>query len=170
MQTAPNKTFSRSTNATLSIIIVAAFLISPSAFGIFGDLFKNELNVIINTDLTAEGKKVGLPTPNNPVYIDGVFYGFNNLGTAYGHQKEPPAEDMVSGIFKELHKQGYIFTTERHPPTQLITIHWGTRKSYRLYRFDSRPRQVSFSCIISNRKTKSFNGSHSPIDPLWLRP
>jgi hypothetical protein len=129
MLTAPNKTLSRSTNSILSIITVAAFLFSPSALGIFGDLFKNDLNVIINTDITEAGKKAGLPSPNNPVYIDGVFYGFNNLGTAYGQQKEPLAENMVSGIFKELHKQGYIFTTHDHQPTQLITIHWGTMRS-----------------------------------------
>ena len=110
-------------------MILLFSLSSQAAFSIFGDLFKNDLNVIINTELTEAGEKAGLPSPSNPVYIDGVFYGFNNMGTAYGQQKEPPAEDMVSGIFKELDKQGYIFTTDSHPPTQLITIHWGTMRS-----------------------------------------
>lgn len=121
--------------------------------------------VIINTDYTKAGKEAGFNAGKKRVYFDMFIQGYSQHGRSVSTSFEPPYHDLANMVLRELHYQGYRFTDEEHPPTQLITISWGTLR----HRGGDRMASATFLEFLGGHKLglstdsrRSASGSMSP--------
>lgn len=87
---------------------------------------KHDVQVITVTDATPKGALLRSASPANPVYYIAVNAGFHDFGAPIAGIKSPPAKEVIANIAKVLAKQGYLPATEKHPPTQILVMTWGT--------------------------------------------
>ncbi len=109
--------------------VTLLFLISSfTAFAQIDDekIKKKYPYVIINTDYTQAGKEAGFNAGKKRVYFDMFIHGYSQHGRSVSTSFKPPYHELSNMVLRELHFQGYRFTDEKHPPTQLITVSWGT--------------------------------------------
>lgn len=109
-------------------LLCVAMLIASALPGMaFLDfLLDRSPTLIVNTNLTDEGRKLPEASPKNPVYIAALSMGYEDFGKSIAGDK-PPSEDQMKKILtKVLKERGYLAATKAHPPTQLVTASWGT--------------------------------------------
>jgi len=124
-QTSPwNPTFVRTIIGIIGMLAVNAGLANPGLLDVL--LPKPELEVIIVTDVPADGAAAQLPTSDRPVYYLAVCAGYRDFAASIAGDKLPAQEDMIGVLSKVLAKQGFLPADQRHSPTQLIVYAWGT--------------------------------------------
>jgi hypothetical protein len=106
-------------------------------------LFKHDLEVIVNTDVTREGARLPQASTEHPVYYVAVSLGYRDLGGVIAGDKLPAKETMYSWIAKALAKQGYLPAGGDHLPTQLVVFTWGSLYVKRLLWNPDRPVQLN---------------------------
>jgi hypothetical protein len=108
----------------LCLAVLIASALPGMAFLDF--LFDRNPTLIINTNLTEEGRKLPEASPKNPVYIAALSMGYEDFGRSLAGDT-PPSEDLMKKILtKILKERGYLAASKAHPPTQLVTASWGT--------------------------------------------
>ena len=89
---------------------------------------KPRLDFNIITEMTAEGRKLAAPTPQNPAYYVAQPGGLYNSGIGVDHNvKAPPLEKLQKMMENALAEGGYLpseGTTQR--PTLVVIYHWGS--------------------------------------------
>lgn len=91
----------------------------------FRDFFKaREPDVLTVTDLTEEGRKWPVATPENPVYYEAISYGAKNFPGMPG-DPAPSGRAMVDLIVKTLAKQGYLPAKKTGVATLYLSFGWG---------------------------------------------
>ena len=85
-----------------------------------------ELEVIMNTETTQEGRLYPAPTPEKPVYYIAFDMGYKELGGIMGGDKVPTRKQMNDVLVKVLAKQGYLPASNKNPPTQALIWYWGS--------------------------------------------
>lgn len=81
--------------------------------------------VIMLTDMTEAGRKVRRPDSKNPVYYQAVNVGFNSFGRAIAGDREPPNDELLQLILRTLRDEGYLPSSEEHPPSLVLGFAWG---------------------------------------------
>jgi len=109
------------------LFCLVVFLASAlQGFAFLDFLLDRTPTLIINTNLTDEGRKLPEASPKNPVYISAMSMGYEDFGNSVAGVKPPPEEQMKKILTKILRDRGYYAATKAHPPTQLVTASWGT--------------------------------------------
>jgi hypothetical protein len=118
----------RNISALRSILLLIALTgFGPLASaGVLDWLFRDEVEVIVNTDVTREGAKLPPASREHPVYYIAVSLGYRDLGGCIAGDKLPAKETMYVWIEKALAKQGYLPANAAHPPTQIVAFAWGS--------------------------------------------
>lgn len=95
------------------------FSILPKAFQ------KNPLvNMTVITEMTAEGKNLTPPTPENPTYYLAQAGGYRVEGHPANETPPPPAE-IERSVQKALASAHYLPAPENRVPQLLLVFHWG---------------------------------------------
>lgn len=90
----------------------------------FGLFRKYWGDVIVNTDMTAAGRGLTPPTPEQPVYYLGRSLGAK-LGSIPGDEM-PPDREVNRFAAKILARQGYLGAVPgAHEPTLFLVMQWG---------------------------------------------
>lgn len=112
----------------MRIIACLAVLIASALPGMaFLDfLFDRPPVLVVNTNLTEEGRKLPEVSPKNPVYIAALSLGFEEFGRPIANDNPPPEDKMKKIVTKILRDRGYLAASKAHPPTLLVTVSWGT--------------------------------------------
>ncbi len=152
--------------------LLAAFLLG-AATSLRGGLFelllgRPEAEVIVVTDMTAEGRRESRPSPANPVYYVPISVGFQELGAIVAGEKIPGKEAMEHIIMATLAKQGFLPVTQNSPAAAIVlAFAWGTLNA------DNDSSLLSSPPIVRNRQQilKFLGGyklgfSDSDFDPL----
>jgi hypothetical protein len=109
----------------LVILWVGAF--APSAFAVNdGD----KVMVIVNVDLTDEGRKIARPTPEQPAYYVPVILGYHEGGKIIGGEQPPSRQEMLRQLGRALAKEGYVLQAVRPNanqtlPSLILAFEWG---------------------------------------------
>ena len=112
-------------------------LAGPARAGILDWLFpKHEVEVIAVTDTTPVGALRRPASASNPVYYSAVSAGYRDLGGIIAGEKIPNKDEVVKTISKVLAKQGYLPSSDAHPPALLLVWTWGTMNTDRMYTGD----------------------------------
>jgi hypothetical protein len=114
----------RFTPVLASVLAVLAFQL-PRACGAGFRLFGNSWgDVIVNTDMTPEGRELTPPTKEIPVYYTG-----RSLGCKFGSipgDRIPPVQEMNQLVAKVLAREGYLGASPGvHEPTLYLVLQWG---------------------------------------------
>lgn len=94
--------------------------------GFLSSLFRHDISVITDTDVTPTGAMWRHPSPDKPVYYVAVSLGFHEFGAAVAGDKIPEKSEMHKTIAKVLAKQGYLPATNKNPPSIVLLWAWGT--------------------------------------------
>lgn len=81
--------------------------------------------VIMVTDMTDEGRKIRRPDRTNPVYYQAVNVGFNSFGRSIAGDREPPNDEILQLILRTLRDEGYLPSSDEHPPNLVLGFAWG---------------------------------------------
>lgn len=84
------------------------------------------LDQTVITELTAEGKKLPVPSPANPVYYVTESVGFHAEGHSPEDRRLPKAEELAASFQSALAVNGYRPATPEHLPSLLIVYYWGS--------------------------------------------
>lgn len=158
-------------SSRLPLVLAVMLLAAASAHGgILDWLFgRNGVEVIAVTDMTADGRQLRAPTPENPVYYIPFSLGFQDLGGIVGGEKPPPKEDVLRQISAALAKQGYLPATETSPPpTIVLAFAWGTLYADYFYgpNPDLPPQQLNRHQILKFLGGYKMGFSETDFDPL----
>ncbi len=118
----------RSLKPDVALVVVAALAVGlglPRASAAGFHLFRQTWgDVITVTDMTAEGRALTRPTPEQPVYYRGHSLGCK-LGSIPG-ERLPEVEELCEFVAKILAKQGYLGARPGvHEPTLFLVLQWG---------------------------------------------
>ena len=120
---------------------------STAAAGVLDWLLpKRDVQVIAVTDTTPVGALRRPVSPASPVYYSAVSAGFRDFGGMVAGEKIPAKEEVLRTIGKVLARQGYLPSTEEHPPSLLLFWTWGTMNTDRMYSLspdDTEGRQIN---------------------------
>jgi hypothetical protein len=94
--------------------------------GLLDWLFRHEVEVIVDSDITPEGARLPPASTEHPVYYVGVSMGYRDLGGIIAGDKLPSNQTIYDWIAKALAKQGYLPAHDSHPPTQIVLFAWGS--------------------------------------------
>jgi len=109
------------------LLCIVAFLASTlPGFAFLDFLLDRTPSLIINTNVTDEGRKLPEANPKSPVYIAAMSMGYEDFGNSVAGVTPPPEAQMKKILTKVLRDRGYYAATKAHPPTQLLTASWGT--------------------------------------------
>ena len=104
-----------------ALLFTEAVLTAGGAFSLFSS---SRGSVIVNTDMTPEGRMLALPTPEAPVYYLGQSLGCR-LGSIPG-DRLPVEKELTQIVVDALAKQGYLGATKGvHEPTLFLILLWG---------------------------------------------
>jgi len=87
-----------------------------------------QLDYVIVTELTDAGRKLPLPSFDNPVYYVSHSVDQKNIGDAYGGMKDIPYKNLQKNLLAALASNGYRPYDPAHPknaPTQVLFFAWG---------------------------------------------
>jgi hypothetical protein len=122
------------TMRTLTAFCLATLLAGSARAGILDWILpKHDVQVIAVTDTTAVGALRRPATPASPAYYAAVSAGYRDLGGIIAGEKIPNKDEVLQTIAKVLAKQGYLPSTEGHPPSLLLVWTWGTMNTDRFY-------------------------------------
>lgn len=110
----------------ISILIALAICTPPMRAGLLDWLLPHDVEVIVNTDVTAAGARLPAASSEHPIYYVGVSMGYRDLGGIIAGDKLPRKETMYAWIAKALAKQGYLPADGNHPPTEIVAFAWGS--------------------------------------------
>ena len=102
-------------------------------FGFAGALpaaLRKTAEVIVNIDMTADGKKIERPTPEKPAYYVPVILGYHEQGEIVGGEKPPSRVEVIRQLGKALAKEGYVLQALRPDanktvPSLILVFEWG---------------------------------------------
>jgi hypothetical protein len=77
------------------------------------------------TEMTEEGKKLALPSRENPAYYVAEAGGFHAEGQGPVDAKLPPAAELENCLQRALATNHYLPASPGHPPSLMILYHWG---------------------------------------------
>lgn len=83
------------------------------------------VGVLTVTDVTDVGQERPAASPENPVYYQAVSVGFQSFSRAIAGDREPPNDDFLQLVLRTLKEQGYVPSTDQHPPTLVLGFAWG---------------------------------------------
>src|SRR6185436_15945768 len=78
-----------------------------------GAAVSQKAEVIVNIDMTADGKKVERPTPDKPAYYVPVILGYHTGGEIVAGEKPPSRAEVIRQLGKALAKEGYVLQATR---------------------------------------------------------
>lgn len=86
--------------------------------------------VIVNVDLTEEGRKIPPPTPGRPAYYVPVILGYHESGKIVAGEEPPKREELIRQLGGALAKEGYVLQAlrpdaNRTLPALILAIEWG---------------------------------------------
>lgn len=86
--------------------------------------------VIANSDLTADGRKLVRPTPTHPAYYVPVILGYHTGGEIVVAEQPPSRADVLRQLGRALAKEGYVLQALRPDanttqPSLILAIEWG---------------------------------------------
>ena len=87
-----------------------------------------QVDYVIFTEMTNEGRKLPEPSHANPVFYIASAVGQRDVGDAYGGTKPIPYEKLRRLLDNSLASNGYILTTAdstERPPSQVLFFAWG---------------------------------------------
>jgi hypothetical protein len=122
--------------ATVAIraLVVVALLVPAMSASVLDWIFpKHDVQVVAVTDTTPVGALRRPVTPENPVYYAAISAGYRDFGGSIGGIKAPPKDEVLKTIAKMLAKQGYLPSTDAHPPSLLLVWTWGTMNTDLMY-------------------------------------
>lgn len=85
-----------------------------------------DVGVMVVTDMTPEGRQVPRPDRDHPVYYQAVTVGFQSFGRAIAGDREPPNDAFLQVILRTLRDEGYLPSSDQHPPTIVLGFAWGS--------------------------------------------
>lgn len=114
--------------ASATFLAAALPALSVSLFAAGNDV--RQVQVIVNIDMTAEGKKVPRPTPEKPAYYVPVTLGYHTAGEIIAGEKPPARAEMIRQLGQALAKEGYVLQALRPDankttPSLILTFEWG---------------------------------------------
>lgn len=89
-------------------------------------LARNDLETVVNTDVTDAGRSFRQPTPEQPIRYAALVIGYQDFGVSMAGVKEPDTADVIQVMHAVLREQGFLLANENHPPEILIAYAWGT--------------------------------------------
>ncbi len=93
-------------------------------------LQKNPLmDQTVITEMTEEGKKLPLPSRENPAYYVAQPGGYHMEGHGLADEKQPSAAELANSLQRALAINGYLPTSPGHPPSLLIIYYWGSHNN-----------------------------------------
>ena len=106
---------------------------APTHASVLNWLFpKAEVQVVAVTDTSPAGLLRRPVSTANPAYYMAVSAGYRDFGGIIAGEKVPPKDEVMQVIAKVLAKQGYLPSTDQHPPTLLLFWTWGTMNADRM--------------------------------------
>jgi len=90
----------------------------------------DKVMVIVNVDLTDEGRKIPRPTPEQPAYYVPVILGYHEGGKIIGGEQPPSRQEMLRQLGRALAKEGYVLQAVRPNanqtlPSLILAFEWG---------------------------------------------
>jgi hypothetical protein len=109
------------------LVLVSPFVL-PSSLA--AKRRNDDLQVVVNVDLTEEGRKVPRPTPEQPAYYVPVIFGWQEEGKIIAGEMPPSREEMLRQVGRALAREGYILQALRPDanetaPSLIISLEWG---------------------------------------------
>jgi hypothetical protein len=91
---------------------------------------RSKAEVIVNIDMTADGRQIARPTPDQPTYYVPVILGYHTGGEIIAGEKPPSRAEVIRQLGKALAKEGYILQALRPNanstrPALVLAIEWG---------------------------------------------
>jgi hypothetical protein len=83
------------------------------------------VGVLTVTDMTPAGRERPTASPEQPVYYQGVSVGFQSFARAIAGDREPPNDQFLQLVLRTLKEQGYVPSSDQHPPTLVLGFAWG---------------------------------------------
>jgi len=89
---------------------------------------EHNVRVAVVIDMTADGRKVAHPTPENPSYYVPVVLGYKELGDILTdfQRPPPPTYEIQRLLTKALAEQGYRVANPQSPPSLVLVFRWGS--------------------------------------------
>lgn len=112
----------------MSAVCLATFAGSPAA--LHAAPKRDFAEVIANSDLTEDGKKLPPPSPEKPVYYAPVIFGWHESGKIVAGEEPPKRQEMLRLVAQALAREGYVLQALRPDanttlPSLVITVEWG---------------------------------------------
>ncbi|HEX2101539.1 MAG TPA: hypothetical protein VHF69_12785 [Candidatus Synoicihabitans sp.] len=90
----------------------------------------DQLQVIVNVDLTEAGARVPRPTPERPAYYVPVTFGWQEEGKIIAGEQPPSREELIRQVAQALAREGYVLQALRPnanatTPSLIISLEWG---------------------------------------------
>jgi hypothetical protein len=91
----------------------------------------NLAEVIVNADLTEEGRKIPRPTRDQPAYYVPVILGWQESGEIVAGDEPPKRDAMLRQLGQALAREGYVLQAlrpdaNRTVPSLIIAVEWGS--------------------------------------------
>lgn len=83
------------------------------------------IDLTILTEMTEAGRKLPPPSPDRPTYYALQSAGYHAEGEPLGDRFQPAPEVLAAAFTRALATNGFLPTSNAHPPTLLIVYHWG---------------------------------------------
>lgn len=86
--------------------------------------------VVVNVDLTEDGRKIPRPTAQDPAYYVPVILGYQEGGKVVAGEEPPPRKEMLRLVGQALAREGYVLQALRPDaaktlPSLIIALEWG---------------------------------------------
>lgn len=89
-----------------------------------------QAQVIVNSDLTPEGKARPMPTPEKPAYYVPIILGWSEHGHIVAGEEPPSRKEVLKLVGQALAKRGYVLQALRPKanetiPDVIVGVEWG---------------------------------------------
>ncbi len=106
-------------------VFVAVAAAVPTAFAA-----PARAEVVVNIDMTPDGKKVPRPTAEHPAYYVPVILGYHTNGQIIAGERPPSRAELIRDMGKALAKEGYVLQALRPDnkttlPSLILCFEWG---------------------------------------------
>ena len=96
-------------------------------------LLDRDVDLVVDTDVSEEGRKLAHPTPEHPVYCEWIIIGYKDFGREPGDAPQPNRGDVLKALEKMLADRGYLHADRLHPPQLAVALAWGTMNARRSF-------------------------------------
>lgn len=108
------------------LALAAVVSLTPLRAGILGFGAPKDADVNVVVDMTEAGRKVALPTKEQPAFYFPVLAGYREMGALVGGETKPPPNSVAKLLAKALAEQHYLVTDMKtKAPSLILVFHWG---------------------------------------------